>query len=264
MTTKDNKSKTTKMIAVFELEFEAEDMFDEEAIMEDFGGDWNKAMKWLYDQENMGIFDNSPKLISVKPKMNPKPKLDPLGNAFSDFLEGQGHKVVDVTVKEDDNCVHGFKIMECNRGCTAREIEKLRKATNSGQESAKSGKPVQSVTPPVDERWEEDFEDMRTNSYEDPIVLSDEEAEQIKSFIRLEKDKSWVEGYKACGCETGKQAGIAYVGFQEKLDKAYEQGRKEGVRELAKLIDREVILPFGGNKRKRQRTRLDEVVIQLI
>ena len=30
-----------------------------------------------------------------------KPKLDPLGNAFSDFLTGQGHKVVDVEAVED-------------------------------------------------------------------------------------------------------------------------------------------------------------------
>ena len=81
----------------------------------------------------------------------------------------------------------------------------------------------------------------------------------FETNIRTEKDKSYVEGYKACGGDTGKQVGIEYVGFQEKLDEAYEQGRKEGVRELAKLIDGEVILPFGGSELKRQRIRLDEV-----
>jgi len=81
----------------------------------------------------------------------------------------------------------------------------------------------------------------------------------FETNIRHEKDKSYVEGYKACGGDTGKQVGIAYVGFQEKLDEAHEQGKKDGIEELAELVDREVILPFGGSERKRQRIRLDEV-----
>ena len=40
--------------------------------------------------------------------------------------------------------------------------------------------------------WEEEFEEMRTTSYEKPIVISDDEADSIKEFI-IEKDKDIIK-----------------------------------------------------------------------
>ena len=87
-------------------------------------------------------------------------------------------------------------------------------------------------TPPVGEEW------IRRYWSDKTLVLDDGSVDWlgVKDFIRTEKDKSWVEGYKACGGDTGKQVGIAYVGFQEKLDEAYEKGKKDLGGEYQRLI----------------------------
>jgi len=54
------------MIAVFEVEFDADAMFDDFTLNEMHNGDWVKAMKWLYGEEDMGIFIKEPKLIDVR------------------------------------------------------------------------------------------------------------------------------------------------------------------------------------------------------
>jgi hypothetical protein len=59
-------SDSKKMIAVFEVEFDSDEMFDEASVNEEYGGDWTKAMKWLYDQEDMGIFNDPPKLVGIR------------------------------------------------------------------------------------------------------------------------------------------------------------------------------------------------------
>ncbi len=55
-----------KKIAVFEVEFESDLMWDEESLKSEMGGDWLKAMQWLLKEESMGIFDNEMKLVAVK------------------------------------------------------------------------------------------------------------------------------------------------------------------------------------------------------
>ena len=39
-----------------------------------------------------------------------------------------------------------------------------------------------------------EFEELRTTSYENPVVISDEEAEDIKSFIQDQIDKAYSKG----------------------------------------------------------------------
>lgn len=54
------------MKAIIEVEFDPELMFDDESIKDDFGGDWEKAMKWLWEQEGLGIFSwEDMKLVAV-------------------------------------------------------------------------------------------------------------------------------------------------------------------------------------------------------
>lgn len=55
------------MKAILEVEFDPDFMFDEKAIKEEFGGDWTKAMKWLFRYESIGIFDKEIRLVEVKP-----------------------------------------------------------------------------------------------------------------------------------------------------------------------------------------------------
>jgi len=53
------------MKAIFEVEFDPEQMVDEDTLDKDFDGDWFKFMKWLYDSEDMGIFDKRPELVEI-------------------------------------------------------------------------------------------------------------------------------------------------------------------------------------------------------
>lgn len=55
------------MKAIFELEFESDDMWDEESVNTKMDGDWLKAMRWLYKEEGFGIFGEEPKLVRVDP-----------------------------------------------------------------------------------------------------------------------------------------------------------------------------------------------------
>ena len=59
----------SKMIAVFEVEFESDDMWDKESVKEDMGGDWLKAMEWLYEEDDIGIFNEKLKLVDVRAKV---------------------------------------------------------------------------------------------------------------------------------------------------------------------------------------------------
>ena len=58
----------SKMIAVLEVEFETDDMWDEQRLKDEMGGDWLKAMQWLFDNESLGIFNEELRLVAVKSK----------------------------------------------------------------------------------------------------------------------------------------------------------------------------------------------------
>lgn len=45
------------MKAIFEAEFEPDMMIDSEALQSEYGGDLNKVMQYLYEQEGTGIFN---------------------------------------------------------------------------------------------------------------------------------------------------------------------------------------------------------------
>lgn len=57
----------SKKIAVLEVEFESDDMWDEDSLKEDMDGDWLKAMQWLFKENSLSIFDEEIKLVDVKP-----------------------------------------------------------------------------------------------------------------------------------------------------------------------------------------------------
>lgn len=54
-----------KKKAILEVEFDADMMIDQEALDESFDGDWVKYMRWLLEQEDMGIFEEEIKLVDV-------------------------------------------------------------------------------------------------------------------------------------------------------------------------------------------------------
>lgn len=51
--------------AILEVEFDPDMMIDQEALDESFDGDWVKYMRWLLEQEDMGIFEEKIKLVDV-------------------------------------------------------------------------------------------------------------------------------------------------------------------------------------------------------
>ena len=55
-------------IAVFEVEFETDLMVDEATLQEDFDGDWEKLMAYLFGEEGIGIFTEDLVLVNVKDK----------------------------------------------------------------------------------------------------------------------------------------------------------------------------------------------------
>lgn len=57
-----------KKIAVFEVEFEEEDMISKDDLMLVYKGDLLKFMKILFKDEGFGIFDKKIKLVDVKEK----------------------------------------------------------------------------------------------------------------------------------------------------------------------------------------------------
>lgn len=63
-----------KMIAVFEVEFDTDMMWDEESIRTEMDGDWLKAMKWLYESDGLGIFSDEDELKLVAVNHPNKPK----------------------------------------------------------------------------------------------------------------------------------------------------------------------------------------------
>ena len=58
----------SKMVGVFEVEFESDSMWNEEALKTEMGGDWLKAMKWLFTEEDLGIFSEELELVAIKSK----------------------------------------------------------------------------------------------------------------------------------------------------------------------------------------------------
>ena len=64
----------SKKIAVFEIPFDADIMFSEQAIKDEFGGDWLKAMQWLFEEEGPGLFIDEPAKLTaiVTPKKDGK------------------------------------------------------------------------------------------------------------------------------------------------------------------------------------------------
>lgn len=54
------------MKAIFQVEFDPSTMFDQETIDNEFGGSWLTAMKWLYEADSYGLFENELELIEIK------------------------------------------------------------------------------------------------------------------------------------------------------------------------------------------------------
>ena len=52
------------MKAIFEVEFNPDFMADQEQV-DEIGG-WLRMMQWLYEENDMGIFTDRPKLIAVE------------------------------------------------------------------------------------------------------------------------------------------------------------------------------------------------------
>ena len=52
--------------AIFEVEFDKGFMIDDDTLKEEFDGDMTKAIKFLYEGDGMGIFDDNPKLVRVE------------------------------------------------------------------------------------------------------------------------------------------------------------------------------------------------------
>jgi hypothetical protein len=46
-----------KKIAVFEVEFDSDDMISEEDLKSDYNNDWLKFMQELFKDDDFGIFD---------------------------------------------------------------------------------------------------------------------------------------------------------------------------------------------------------------
>lgn len=60
-----NGMKKKKKIAVLEIEFNPDEMWDEEDAIREHGS-YFEAMQWLYDQEGLGMFDEEIKLVDIK------------------------------------------------------------------------------------------------------------------------------------------------------------------------------------------------------
>ena len=54
------------MKAIFEVEFMAEDMIDQESLDKMYKGSWLRCMRSLYKSEGFGIFDKELKLVGVE------------------------------------------------------------------------------------------------------------------------------------------------------------------------------------------------------
>lgn len=54
------------MKAVFEVEFKMSEMIDRKTLKEQYKGSLLKCMRWLYDNEGLGIFDKDFKLTKLK------------------------------------------------------------------------------------------------------------------------------------------------------------------------------------------------------
>ena len=55
-----------KKIAVFEVEFDSDDMISEEDLKSDYNNDWLKFMQELFKDDGFGIFDEEFKLVEIK------------------------------------------------------------------------------------------------------------------------------------------------------------------------------------------------------
>ena len=53
------------MKAIFEMKFKQSDMIDRKSLKEDFDNDITKLMKYLYEEDDLGIFDDELKLIKI-------------------------------------------------------------------------------------------------------------------------------------------------------------------------------------------------------
>lgn len=62
-----------KMIAVLEVEFDPDLMIDEETLQTEYNGDWLKFMKWMFNEDSIGIFDKEIELVGVKQISYPAP-----------------------------------------------------------------------------------------------------------------------------------------------------------------------------------------------
>ena len=54
------------MEALLKVKFNKTDLIDKKAIKEEFGGSVLLYMIWLFDEENMGLFDSKVELIGIR------------------------------------------------------------------------------------------------------------------------------------------------------------------------------------------------------
>lgn len=54
------------MKAIFEVEFKAMDMIDQESLDKVYKGSWLRCMRALYKSEGLGIFSKQLKLVGIK------------------------------------------------------------------------------------------------------------------------------------------------------------------------------------------------------
>ena len=47
------------MKAILEVEFDKDIMMDDFTVNKEFKGSWFNAMKWLYDEDGISIFENN-------------------------------------------------------------------------------------------------------------------------------------------------------------------------------------------------------------
>jgi hypothetical protein len=55
-----------KLTAVFEVKFDPDMMIDDEGLRRYYDGSWLQLMRFLYNEEGMGIFAEPIKLVEVK------------------------------------------------------------------------------------------------------------------------------------------------------------------------------------------------------
>jgi len=57
--------KNREFIATFQVAFNPEDMCDAKTLMDVYGGSWDKCIKYLFENDGVGIFNKDLEFIRV-------------------------------------------------------------------------------------------------------------------------------------------------------------------------------------------------------